>query len=358
MQNEFLPTLGITIGDINGIGPEVVIKSLVDTTILRHCNIIIYGSGKHLSKYKNLLGLNDFHFFTIKHPKQAAPKKVNLINCYEGEYFELKLGQIDPAAGKLSFQALEKATVDLKAGFLDAIITAPISKDNIQNENFKFPGHTEYLAASFGKEEALMFMVSEGLKMAVVTGHLPLENVKKHITKKLISKKLDMIIASLKLDFNIQKPKIAVLGLNPHAGENGILGTEELELISPVLEDYKKKGELVFGPFPSDGFFGNAQWSKYDGVLAMYHDQGLTPFKMIAFDNGVNFTAGLPYVRTSPDHGTAFDIAGKNIADPGSMLNAIYFALDIWRKRTENEDLAHNAMVPIKLERNKSKKGT
>jgi 4-hydroxythreonine-4-phosphate dehydrogenase len=351
MNNEFLPTLGITIGDINGIGPEVIIKSLVDQTILKHCNIIIYGSSRHLTKYKQEIGFNDFQFLTIKEPKQAAQKKINLINCYEGDYFELHLGQIRPEAGKLAFQSLAKATEDLKNGFLEAIITAPISKDNIQSEEFKFPGHTEYLADAFGQDEALMFMVSEDLKMAVVTGHVPLEGVKKNITKKQIEKKLKLLIQSLKIDFNIQKPKIAVLGLNPHAGENGVLGSEEIELINPVLEEFKAKGELVFGPFPSDGFFGNVQWKKYDGVLAMYHDQGLTPFKMIAFDSGVNYTAGLPFIRTSPDHGTAFDIAGKNTADPGSMLNAIYYALDIWRKRTENEDLVHNAIKPMKIDR-------
>lgn len=357
MHNEFLPTLGITIGDINGIGPEVIIKSLANPTLLKHCNIIIYGSGRHLSKYKNEIGDNDFQFFTIKEAKQAAPKKINLINCYEGDYFDLHLGQVREEAGKLAFQSLARATEDLKNGFLEAIVTAPICKDNIQSESFNFPGHTEYLAHAFGKEEALMFMVSEELKMAVVTGHVPLEGVKKQMTKKQIEKKLKMLLKSLTMDFGIQKPKIAVLGLNPHAGENGVLGKEELELINPVLSEFKAKGQLIFGPYPSDGFFGNAQWKKFDAVLAMYHDQGLTPFKMIAFDSGVNFTAGLPFIRTSPDHGTAFDIAGKNMADHGSMLNAIFVALDVWRKRTENEDLAHNAMQPIKIER-RSKRGT
>lgn len=349
MHNEFIPTIGISLGDVNGIGPEVVLKALHNPLILKQCSIILYGSGKHLSKYKNLIGLDDFQFMTIKHPKQAHAKKINLINCYQGEFFELELGKEDKNAGLLSYQSLKKATEDLKSGFLHALVTAPISKDNIQQEDFKFPGHTEFLGEAFDVQDPLMFLVSDNLRIGVVTGHLPLEQVRQNLSQERISNTLQKMIHSLKFDFNIQKPKIAVLGLNPHAGEKGVLGKEEIEIVEPVIQRYLKKGNLVFGPFPTDGFFGNALWKQYDAVLAMYHDQGLTPFKMLAFDSGVNFTAGLPVVRTSPDHGTAFGIAGKNIADEGSMLQAIYYAIDIFRNRVELEDLQHNAVKPQKV---------
>ncbi len=350
MNTEFVPLIGISIGDMNGIGPEVVIKALSNNRINKICTPIIYGSGKHLSKYKSLLNFNDWQFSTINQAKFANNKQINLINCFQGDYFELNLGQAEKNAGNLAYLSLEKAVSDLKNGFIDALVTAPINKDNIQNDQFIFPGHTEYLAAKFDKKEVLMFLVSEELKVGVVTGHLPLEDVKKNISKPLIKNTLDLMIQSLKNDFGIQKPRIAVLGLNPHAGENGLLGKEEKEIIAPVIDEFRNKRQLVFGPFPTDGFFGNQEYKKYDAVLAMYHDQGLTPFKMLAFDNGVNFTAGLPAVRTSPDHGTAFGIAGKNIADENSMLNAIYAAVDIARRRKSNAELAAGALKPLKME--------
>jgi 4-hydroxythreonine-4-phosphate dehydrogenase len=351
MEGDNIPRIGITIGDINGIGPEVIIKALSSPSINKICIPIIYGSSKHLSAYKNKIGFSDWQFTSIHNAKQLNKKQFNLINCYQGPHFELSLGEVKKEAGILAFQSLERATEDLKNGYIDALVTAPISKDNTQGEGFEFPGHTEYLAEKFSSEQVLMFLVSEALKVAVVTGHVPIEQVKKSITTKLIKEKLDMMINSLRIDFQVQKPKIAILGLNPHAGENGLLGKEELEIISPLIEEYRTKGKLVFGPFSADGFFATQQWKQFDAVLAMYHDQGLIPFKMIAFDSGVNYTAGLPVVRTSPDHGTAFDIVGKNLAEEGSMLQAIFAAVDIFRNRKEEKELKDNAISPIKIQR-------
>jgi len=351
MEDRIIPKIGISIGDINGIGPEVIIKALSSPSINKICTPIIYGSGKHLSKYKSLLGFNEWQFTGIHNIKQINRKQINLINCYEGPNFEVSLGNIQKEAGQLAFQALERATQDLKNGDIHALVTAPISKDNTQGNGFDFPGHTEYLAQTFESEQVLMFLVSEKIKLGVVTGHIPIEQVKRNITKKEITSKLKLIIQSLEVDFGIQKPKIAVLGLNPHAGENGLLGKEDGEIIAPVIEEHRKKGQLVFGPFPSDGFFATQQWRQYDAVLAMYHDQGLIPFKMLAFDTGVNFTAGLSEVRTSPDHGTAFDLAGKGEADAGSMLQAIFAAVDIYRKRSEYKELRESAISPIKIQR-------
>jgi len=257
---------------------------------------------------------------------------------------EIQPGKVTPEAGQAALACLERAIEDLKAGKLDALITGPINKHNMQSETFRFPGHTEYLAEAFGVPDDLMFMVGETLRVGVVTGHMPLVRVKQNVTRNAINQKLTMMMQSLRVDFGIQKPRIAVLGLNPHAGENGLLGTEEQETISPVIEEWRKKGELVYGPFPADGFFGTRGYRKYDAVLAMYHDQGLIPFKAIAFEEGVNFTAGLPIVRTSPDHGTAYDIAGENLADATSLTQAIYLACDVARRRKEYKETEANAL--------------
>ena len=338
------PVIGISIGDFNGIGPEVILKAVGGNRLNKICTPVIYGSGKVINRYRQLLEIKDWQFFTIQKIEQLNTKQVNVINCMNDQNLEVQPGLIVPDAGKLALESLKRAVEDLKAGKIDALVTAPINKHNIQSDEFKFPGHTEYLAEAFGVKDVLMFMVSDDLKIGVATGHLPLEQVKKNISKELIIKKLEQIKISLKRDFGIQKPRIAVLGLNPHAGENGLLGNEENEVISPAITEFKKKGNIVFGPFPADGFFGTAAWKNYDAVLAMYHDQGLMPFKMIAFENGVNFTAGLPKVRTSPDHGTAYDIAGKNIADETSMMQAIYTAIDIAKNRQELSDLELGSM--------------
>jgi 4-hydroxythreonine-4-phosphate dehydrogenase len=344
MEQENLPKIGITIGDVNGIGPEVLLKALNSGRIQKICIPIIYGSGKLLSKYKNLIDLSKWQYSNINNASQASSRNFNLINVPHPENMDLELGKSTKEAGALALAALEKATADLKSGAIQALVTAPISKDNIQSDTFKFPGHTEYLAHAYDKKEVLMFMVSDLLRVGVVTGHLPLDEVKKNLNTKSISLKLSQMLDSLKVDFNIPKPKIAVLGLNPHAGENGLLGKEEKEIISPVIEEFQKNGHMVFGPYPSDGFFANAQYNKFDGILAMYHDQGLMPFKMLAFENGVNFTAGLLGIRTSPDHGTAYDIAGKNVAEASSMTHAIYTAIDVYKNRKEFVELEKNAL--------------
>lgn len=326
------PVIGITIGDINGIGPEVIIKTFADSRMLRICTPIIYGSTKVLAYYKKALQLEEFNYSQSKDPDQFHSRKINVVNCW-GDMVEINTGTVTTEAGTSAYQALEKACEDLKNGHLDGIVTAPINKNNIQNEKFKFAGHTEYLTQYFGSKESLMFLISGNLRVGVVTGHIPLQEVSKTITKELIISKIELMASSLIKDFGILKPKIAVLGLNPHAGEEGLLGQEEIEIIKPAIEICKSKGMLVFGPFPADGFFGTNQYQKVDGVLAMYHDQGLIPFKTLAFDSGINFTAGLSVVRTSPDHGTAYDIAGKNLASENSMREAVYLACDIVKNR-------------------------
>jgi 4-hydroxythreonine-4-phosphate dehydrogenase len=353
---EFIPKIGITIGDINGIGPEVLLKALATHRVNKICIPIIYGSGKHLSKYKGLVDMPNWQYTNVQEPSQAIQKNCSLINTFKGEHFDLEIGKKNPKAGKLAFDSLARATEDLKAGKIDALVTAPISKENIQSDTFKFPGHTEYLAEAFDKKDVLMFMISDNLRIGVVTGHIPLDKVKGALSKELISSKLNLMLNSLKIDFGIPKPKIAVLGLNPHAGENGLLGDDENKIISPVIENFKHKGHLVYGPFPTDGFFAADTFTKFDGILAMYHDQGLTPFKMMAFDTGVNFTAGILGIRTSPDHGTGFDIAGKNIADAGSMLHAIYAAVDIAKQRNEYVELESNSLKHQKIDIDSLKK--
>jgi 4-hydroxythreonine-4-phosphate dehydrogenase len=330
------PIVGITIGDINGIGPEVLLKSLLDSRILKICVPVIYASSKLLNRFRKSMDIgDDFQIFTAKNIDDIHPKKINLINCWE-EDFEPEPGKETIEGGKAALLSLEKATADLQTKKIDALVTAPVNKNNMQQENFSFPGHTEYLASKFNAE-VLMTMVSEELefRLAVCTGHIPLESVKKELTAEKISKCLNIFHQSLKNDFKISKPKIAILGLNPHAGENGLLGKEEEEIISPLIKKFKEQGMLVFGPYPADGFFGNQIQKKFDGVLSMYHDQGLIPFKTIAFDSGINFTAGLPVIRTSPDHGTAYDIAGKNIADESSFRHALFLASKLAKARND-----------------------
>lgn len=334
LKQEEKPKIGITIGDVNGIGPEVIIKALRDNRILNFITPVIYGSTKTLSYYKKALQFEDFNYSQAKDASQFHPKKVNIVNCWD-EMVEINTGTVTPEAGRASFNALEKATEDLKAGHIDAVVTGPINKHNIQSDNFKFAGHTEYFTQKFEATDSLMFMTSNNLRIGVATGHIPVKDISKSITKELLTKKLDIMEQSLIQDFGIKKPKIAVLGLNPHAGEEGLLGKEDKEIILPVIKEYKHRGSLIFGPFPADGFFGKGDFRKFDGILAMYHDQGLIPFKTLAFENGVNFTAGLPVIRTSPDHGTAYDIAGKNEASATSMREAIYLARDIYKNRQE-----------------------
>lgn len=340
--NKNKPVIGITIGDLNGIGAEIIVKALADNRLLKMVTPVVYGSTKVLSYYRKIMGLAPFNHHPVNNSFDVHTKKINVKNCWQ-ETVELKPGQVTPEGGKYAYIALESATNDLKEGKIQALVTAPINKKNIQSKDFNFVGHTEYLTNKFNAEnqDSLMLLVSDELRIGVVTSHIPLGEVKQQLTKEKIIGKITLLHKSLKKDFGIVKPKIAVLGLNPHAGEEGLLGSEEVEIIAPAINECRKKGNLVFGPFPADGFFGKMEHKKYDAVLAMYHDQGLIPFKTLAFDEGVNFTAGLPVVRTSPDHGTAYGIAGKNKASEISMLHALFLALDITKKRLETAPIAN-----------------
>src|SRR5690554_1555296 len=324
--------VGISIGDINGIGPEVIIKALRNPDMLIGCTPIIYASSKLLTAHKKLIDDDLFIFQGVNDATEAQDKKVNIVSCWS-EAADIEIGKATKNGGKHAFLSLEKATQDLAAGKIDVLVTAPISKETIHQAGFEFPGHTEYLTHLSGKEDALMMMVSGNLRVALVTSHIPLKQVIEDVTQEKILKKIEELNKSLKKDFGIVRPRIAVLGLNPHAGEKGEMGTEESEVINPAIQKAMDEGIITFGPYPADGFFGSRQYSNFDGVLAMYHDQGLTGFKSLAFEDGVNFTAGLPIVRTSPDHGTAFDIAGKGDANEQSMRSAIYLAVDIYRTR-------------------------
>jgi 4-hydroxythreonine-4-phosphate dehydrogenase len=341
---EKTPVVGITIGEINGIGPEVIVKALRDNRILASFTPIIYGTNKAISYYKKSLNMHEFNFQTIKSANEVQQKKINLINV-TSEEIEITPGTPTEHSGKVSFQALESATQDLSEGKIDVLVTAPISKENIQKAGFNFPGHTEYLAEMSGVKEALMILTSGDLRVALVTTHIPVSEVSKHLTKDNLVAKIKSLEASLKKDFNIVKPKIAVFGLNPHAGENGKIGSEEQQIIIPAIQQLKNEGLLVYGPFAADGFFGSHARNQYDGVLAMYHDQGLAAFKALAFEDGVNYSAGLPIIRTSPDHGTAFDISGKGKASEQSMRSAIFQAIDIWKNRRFQKEINRNPLV-------------
>jgi len=332
-DSERKPIIGITIGDINGIGPEIIIKTLSDNRLLSYFTPVIYCSSKILSYYKNVVGINDFNYSQVKNGIQS--QRINIYNCWH-ETIDIKSGESNSDGGKYAQISLSKAVEDLKSGNLNALVTSPINKHNIQSEKFKFSGHTEYLASVFDTKDYLMLMVSGDLKIALVTGHVPLNQVSQIITKSEILKKIRVFENSLKQDFGILKPKIAVLGLNPHAGDEGILGEEEQKEILPAIEELKKKGKLIFGPHSADGFFGSGSYKKFDGILAMYHDQGLIPFKSLSFGSGVNYTAGLPIVRTSPDHGTGYSIAGRNKANPDSFRKSIFLAIDILKQRSES----------------------
>jgi len=328
------PRIGITLGDINGIGTEVVIKALADNRLLSMITPVIYGSTRAISFYKKLMNLEEFNYTQVRNKGQFAPKSINVVNCWE-DTLEIVPGKPSRDAGKAALLALKQASEELKEGLVDALVTAPIDKQSIHSDEFPFKGHTEYLTEFFGVSESLMFMVSDTLRVGLVTEHIPLKEVAGAITKEKIESKLKIMEQSLRKDFGITKPKIAVLGLNPHAGDSGLIGQEEEQLIKPVVADQKNKGRLVYGPFPADGFFASGNHTKYDGILAMYHDQGLVAFKTLAFENGINFTAGLPVVRTSPDHGTGYTLVGKNLASESSLRAAIYQANDIFKLRTE-----------------------
>tara|TARA_Y100001978_G_C23652477_1_gene414175 strand:- start:75 stop:1130 length:1056 start_codon:yes stop_codon:yes gene_type:complete len=343
--------LGISIGDTNGVGLEVILKSFNDKRILNFCTPIVFGDYNLAKDTIKQLELEDINLNKIQSINESKLKKLNVLNCWK-ETLVPNYGNLENG-GKYALKSLQKACQALQNGSIDVLVTAPINKENIQSDSFKFPGHTEFLEQQF-EGQALMLMLNEELRIGLVTGHLPIEQVSKHITQELILQKLESFNHSLIQDFGIRKPKIAVLALNPHAGDNGLLGQEEEKTIIPALQKAEDKGLLAFGPYPADGFFGSNQLKAFDGVLAMYHDQGLVPFKTLSFGNGVNFTSGLSVVRTSPDHGTAFDIAGKNIASESSFIQAIYTACGIYIKRQEWQELNSN-ILPSQPKKEKSR---
>ncbi len=344
--------VGISIGDVNGIGLELIIKSLANNRVLEYCIPIVYGHTKVASFHRKTLGIQGFTFQVINQASQAQDKLPNMINCWD-EDVKIDLGVANETGGKYALKSLERAVDDLLAGQIDALITAPISKHTIQSDAFQFVGHTEYLQARTNASDSLMFLLAEDIRVGVVTGHIPVRDIAKKITKEQILSKLSLMNTSLKTDFWVQKPKIAVLGLNPHAGDDGLIGDEEQKIIIPALAEANNNRILAFGPYSADGFFANHSYQKFDAVLAMYHDQGLVPFKQIAFHQGVNFTAGLPIVRTSPDHGTGFDIAGKNQASESSFLEALFMAINIVKHRMENEILTSNPLKMSKLSKDR-----
>ncbi len=343
--------IGISQGDINGVGYEVIMKTLSDHRIMDLCTPIVYGSPKVAAYHRKALDMDNFNFNTIHSASEADTRKANIINCID-DNVRVELGKVSDVAGEASYMSLDAAVQDLKAGHIDALVTGPISKDNIQSDKFNFPGHTEFLAEQFETDNYLMLMVSEMMKIGVVTTHVPLGKVSQLITKEAIIKKLRIMASSLEQDFSIKKPRIAVLGLNPHAGDGGLLGSEENEIIIPAIERAKEEGILAIGPYPSDGFFGSGDYSKFDAVLAMYHDQGLTPFKVISFERGVNYTAGLPVIRTSPAHGTAFDIAGEGKASCESFREALYLAIDVHKSRVLHKEISKNPLKKYEINPN------
>ena len=335
--------VGISIGDLNGIGSEVILKTFEDSRMLEFCTPVIFGNVKVLSFVKKTMELT-CSLHGIERLDQLVIGKINVLNIWK-ENVEIEYGKIDDAKGAHAIKSFTEAVAALKAKTIDVLVTAPINKYNIQSEDFKFPGHTDYLDREL-EGDALMLMVQDGLRVGLLTDHIPVNEVSKHLNEALIRKKILTVNKSLKQDFRINKPKIAVLGLNPHSGDNGVIGQEDDQVVKPALKKLFEEGVLVFGPFSADSFFGSGNYEKYDAVIAAYHDQGLIPFKTLSFGNGVNYTAGLEAIRTSPDHGTGFDIAGKGLADHNSFKEAVYTAIDIFHNRAEYKELTKN---PLKV---------
>lgn len=336
--------VGITSGDPNGVGLETIIKVFSDIRVAESITPVIYSNPDLIKIHKRASNAEEFSYNTINSASEAIHKKINLVNIWKDYKPNVEWGKPTADAGAFAFKSLQAAVNDIASNKIDVLVTAPINKDTIQSKDFNFPGHTEYLAKFANTEKVLMFLVSDILKVGIVTGHLPLKDVAPNISKEKILEKLKLMNESLIKDFGITKPRIAVLGLNPHAGDNGLLGSEEKDIIIPAIREASDKGFFVYGPYGADGFFGSGGYKKFDAVLAMYHDQGLTPFKALAFDQGVNYTAGLPIVRTSPDHGTSYDIAGKGVADESSLRAAIYAAADIYKRRKEYREISSNPL--------------
>jgi 4-hydroxythreonine-4-phosphate dehydrogenase len=331
------PIIGFTCGDLNGIGTELILKSLSDNRFLDFCTPVVFASNKVINFYRKSIDDINFSFASIKDFYKLNHRQVNIYNCWEEEV-AITPGILSDTGGQYAVKSLQAAASALKDGKINALVTAPLHKKNVQSADFSYTGHTPFLKDFFGVNDVLMLLTSENLKIGLVTEHLPVKEIAAHISKENILSKLFILHASLKKDFNIERPKIAVLALNPHAGDEGLIGTEEEEIIKPAIKEAKQRNMLVMGPFSADAFFARGQYNKFDAVLAMYHDQGLIPFKSLAFGEGVNFTAGLPGIRTSPDHGTAFDIAGKNKADPSSFRAAIFNCIDILNNQKMYEE--------------------
>jgi 4-hydroxythreonine-4-phosphate dehydrogenase len=341
--------VGISIGDLNGIGIEIILKTFEDKRMLDFCTPVLFGANKAISYHKKVLKINS-SIHGIQSMDAVVHGKINLMNVWKEEV-KFELGKSTPEGGNYAFQSLQAAVKSLQEGTVDLLLTAPINKENIQSEDFTFAGHTEYLESEL-EGKSLMILMSDTMKIGLITGHIPVSEVAKAITPELIREKVAIMYHSLQQDFNISKPKIAVLGLNPHCGDKGVIGKEDDEIIRPTLKEIQESGQLVYGPYAADGFFGSKTYEQFDGVLAMYHDQGLAPFKALSFGNGVNFTAGLNKVRTSPDHGTGFDIAGKNKANPESFKEALFSSLQIYKNRIEYQKLRKNALKAESVKKN------
>lgn len=341
MKRQEKITVGISVGDLNGIGPEIIIKAFEDSRSLDLCTPVIFASGKTMQFFKNYFN-SKINLFNIDSSDNIVHGKVNVVNVWR-EPVKIEFGKEDNKIGEYAIKSLESATKALKEDKIDVLVTAPINKHNIQSDKFNFPGHTDYLAKELAGN-SLMFMVSEGLRVGLLTDHVPLKDAANTITEQLIKEKINTVMTSLKQDFGIRKPKIAVLAINPHAGDSGVIGDEDDKVLKPTLDDLKAEGHLVYGPYSADSFFGSNTYRSFDAIIASYHDQGLIPFKTIAFSEGVNFTAGLNKVRTSPDHGTAYEIAGKGVADESSLKHAIYMAIQIFRNRKEYLNYSKNPL--------------
>lgn len=333
--------VGISVGDINGVGLEVILKTFEDSRMLEFCTPVIFASNKVVSFQKRHFNIGG-NFNGINTAEEVILGKINVVNCWE-DTPDTDFGKCTPEAGHCAFLSLQAAVTALKQRYVDVLVTAPINKANIQSENFHFPGHTDYLAQQL-QGNSLMFMVSDTIRVGLLTDHLPLKEISPNITLDLIHQKIALIETSLRKDFRIRNPHIAVLGMNPHCGDHGVIGKEDDEIIAPAIKELYENGILVFGPYSADGFFASEQYKNFDAIVAPYHDQGLIPFKMLSFGNGVNYTAGLEYVRTSPDHGTAYEIAGKNLADASSFRQAVYTAIDIFRNRVEFKEITQNIL--------------
>ncbi len=344
MSEERLPRIGISIGDLNGVGMELIIKTFSDPEILELCTPVVFGSTKVVSYHRNAIEMRDFNFHIIQNAEDALEGKANLVNCWKEEV-KMDFGKVDPVVGGYAVKSLEAACDAVDSGKVDALVTAPINKESIQSSEFQFSGHTDYLESRY-KSKATMMFLSPDLKLALATVHIPLAKVSEKISAKLVEQKIMAIHQSLKQDFHLPKGRIAVLALNPHAGDKGVIGLEDQEIVSPGIEQAKEAGAMAFGPYPADSFFGSSSYRAFDAVLAMYHDQGLVAFKSLTFGEGVNYSAGLPIIRTSPDHGTAFDIAGQGKAEPGSFRSAVYGAIDLYRARKGTAEMTAN---PLKI---------